>query len=112
MALLIRGRRSALGYRCRLVDESPSESSSGDPGGIDGLVATTETNACDLTLGPRLPSDKYQRFLQGHNLICSMSAVRSCADNAAAKILFGLLKREHSLGSTPLGDLPSCHRSA
>jgi putative transposase len=39
-------------------------------------------------------SDEYQRFLNGHNLICSMSAVGSCADNAAVEGLFGLLKRE------------------
>ncbi|TAJ96029.1 MAG: IS3 family transposase, partial [Gammaproteobacteria bacterium] len=36
----------------------------------------------------------YQRFLRGHNLICSMSAVGSCADNAAAESFFGMLKRE------------------
>ena len=39
-------------------------------------------------------SDEYQRFLKGHNLICSMSAVGSCADNAAAESFFGVLKRE------------------
>jgi hypothetical protein len=32
--------------------------------------------------------------LAGHNLICGMSAVGSCADNAAAEDLFGMLKRE------------------
>ena len=30
----------------------------------------------------------------GHNLICSMSAVGSCTDNAAAESFFGVLKRE------------------
>jgi putative transposase len=44
--------------------------------------------------GCQFTSDEYQRFLQGHNLICSMSAVGSCADNAAAESFFGLLKRE------------------
>lgn len=39
-------------------------------------------------------SDDYQRFLASHNLICSMSAVSSCAENAAAEDFFGLLKRE------------------
>ncbi len=39
-------------------------------------------------------SDEYQRFLQGHGLISSMSAVGSCADNAAAESFFGVLKRE------------------
>ena len=32
--------------------------------------------------GCQFMSDEYQRFLRGHNLICSMSAVGSCADNA------------------------------
>jgi putative transposase len=44
--------------------------------------------------GCQFTSDEYQRFLQGHNLICSMSAVGSCADNAAAESFFGVLKRE------------------
>jgi putative transposase len=44
--------------------------------------------------GTQFTSDEYQRFLKGHNLICSMSAVGSCADNAAAEGFFGLLKRE------------------
>jgi putative transposase len=44
--------------------------------------------------GCQFTSDEYQRFLQGHRLQCSMSAVGSCADNAAAESFFGLLKRE------------------
>ena len=44
--------------------------------------------------GCQFTSDEYQRFLQGHNLICSMSAVGSCADNALAEGFFGMLKRE------------------
>lgn len=44
--------------------------------------------------GCQFTSDEYQRFLKGHNLICSMSAVGSCADNAAAESFFGMLKRE------------------
>ena len=39
-------------------------------------------------------SDEYQRFLTGHNLVSSMSAVGSCADNAACEGFFGMLKRE------------------
>ena len=35
--------------------------------------------------GTQFTSDEYQRFLKGHNLICSMSAVGSSADNAAAE---------------------------
>ncbi len=44
--------------------------------------------------GCQFTSDEYQRFLTGHNLVCSMSAVGSCADNAAAEGFFGILKRE------------------
>ena len=44
--------------------------------------------------GTQFTSDEYQRFLEGHNLICSMSAVGHCGDNAAAEGFFGLLKRE------------------
>jgi len=44
--------------------------------------------------GTQFTSDEYQRFLAGHNLTCSMSAVGSCADNAAAESFFGLLKRD------------------
>jgi putative transposase len=44
--------------------------------------------------GCQFTSDEYQRFLKGHQLLSSMSAVGSCADNAAAEGFFGLLKRE------------------
>ena len=44
--------------------------------------------------GCQFTSYEYQRFLNGHNLVCSMSAVGSCADNAAAEGFFGMLKRE------------------
>jgi len=48
--------------------------------------------------GCQFTSDEYQRFLTGHNLICSMSRVGSCADNAAAEGFFGMLKRERVNG--------------
>jgi putative transposase len=44
--------------------------------------------------GCQFTGDEYQRFLKGHRLQSSMSAVGSCADNAAAEGFFGLLKRE------------------
>lgn len=44
--------------------------------------------------GCQFTSGEYQRFLKDHNLVCSMSAVGSCADNAAVEGFFGLLKRE------------------
>ncbi len=44
--------------------------------------------------GCQFTSDEYQRFLKGHHIRSSMSAVGTCADNAAAESFFGLLKRE------------------
>jgi putative transposase len=44
--------------------------------------------------GCQFTSGEYQRFLKGHNLVPSMSAVGSCADNAAMEGFFGMLKRE------------------
>jgi putative transposase len=44
--------------------------------------------------GTQDTSHGYQRFLKGNNITSSMSAVGSCADNAAAESFFGLLKRE------------------
>ncbi len=52
------------------------------------LVVLHSDRGCQFT------SDEYQRFLKGHNLMCSMSAVGSCADNALAEGFFGMLKRE------------------
>lgn len=53
-----------------------------------GRVILHSDRGCQFT------SDEYQRFLKGHNLVCSMSAVGSCADNALAEGFFGMLKRE------------------
>lgn len=39
-------------------------------------------------------SGTYQKFLGGNALVCSMSAVGHCADNAAREGFFGQLKRE------------------
>ena len=36
----------------------------------------------------------YQKFLGGNALVCSMSAVGHCADNAACEGFFGQIKRE------------------
>jgi putative transposase len=44
--------------------------------------------------GCQFTSDEYQAFLAAHSITCSMSAVGSCADNAAAESFFGVLKRE------------------
>lgn len=45
--------------------------------------------------GSQLSSADYQRFLNRNTLVCSMSAVGHCGDNAAREGFFGLLKREH-----------------
>ena len=44
--------------------------------------------------GTQFTSQEYQRFLIDHSITSSMSAVGSCADNAAAEGFFGMLKRE------------------
>lgn len=44
--------------------------------------------------GCQFTSDEYQQFLAAHPITCSMSAVGSCADNAAAESFLGVLKRE------------------
>ena len=44
--------------------------------------------------GSQFTSNEYQKFLKGHNVTRSMSAVGSCADNASAESFFGQLKRE------------------
>ncbi len=44
--------------------------------------------------GGQFISEGYQRLLKQNLLICSMSAVGHCADNAACEGFFGILKRE------------------
>lgn len=63
------------------------------------LMATWQRQSSEPTIlhsdrGTQYTSFEYQRFLKDHNLVCSMSAVGSCADNAAVEGFFGMLKRE------------------
>jgi putative transposase len=44
--------------------------------------------------GTQFTSEKYQRLLNGHNIVCSMSATGSRVDNAVAEGFFGMLKRD------------------
>lgn len=44
--------------------------------------------------GCQFTSGDYQRFLKHRTLICSMSSVGHCGDNAACEGFFGMLKRE------------------
>lgn len=44
--------------------------------------------------GSQFRSADYQRMLKVNDLICSMSAVGHCGDNAACEGFFGMLKRE------------------
>ncbi len=59
-------------------------------------------------------SGEYQRFLAGHKLICSMSAVGSSADSATMEGLFSLIKREranrrtHQTGAEARPDIFDC----
>ncbi len=43
--------------------------------------------------GSQFRSGDYQRYLAANELVCSMSAVGHCGDNAACEGFFGLLKR-------------------
>ncbi len=44
--------------------------------------------------GSQFRSGDYQRYLAANGLVCSMSAVGHCGDNAACEGFFGMLKRE------------------
>ena len=44
--------------------------------------------------GSPFRSGDYQRYLVANGLVCSMSAVGHCGDNAAGEGFFGMLKRE------------------
>jgi len=44
-----------------------------------------------LESGPSIYLEEYQRFLEAQQVICRMSTVDSCADNAAAESFFGRL---------------------
>lgn len=46
--------------------------------------------------GSQFRSSDYQRFLKQNTLVCSMSAVGHCGDNAACEGFFGMLKRERT----------------
>ena len=46
--------------------------------------------------GSQFRSSDYQRFLNQNTLVCSMSAVGHCGDNAACEGFFGMLKRERT----------------
>lgn len=78
------------------VDESASGPPAGRAGGADGLVAAARSHSVILhsDRGCQFTLEEYQRFLEAHQVIGSMSAVGSCADNAAAESFFGVLKRE------------------
>lgn len=80
----------------RVVDESAAGSPARRPSGTDGALAAARQDPALLhsDRGCQFTSEEYQRFLEAHQVTCSMSAVGSCADNAAAESFFGVLKRE------------------
>jgi hypothetical protein len=65
--------------------ESAAGPSPRRPGGVDGGVTATRPHT-----GCKFTSEEYQQFLAAHGT-CSMSAVGSCADNAAAESFFGVI---------------------
>ena len=50
--------------------------------------------------GSQFRSGDYQDYLAANGLLCSMSAVGHCGDNAACEGFFGLLKRERIYRTT------------
>jgi putative transposase len=50
--------------------------------------------------GSQFRSCDYQKYLLANALVCSMSAVGHCGDNAACEGFFGLLKRERIYRTT------------
>ena len=50
--------------------------------------------------GSQFRSGDYQNYLKANGLVCSMSAVGHCGDNAACEGFFGLLKRERVYRTT------------
>lgn len=50
--------------------------------------------------GSQFRSGEYQNYLKDNGLVCSMSAVGHCGDNAACEGFFGLLKRERVYRTT------------
>ena len=92
----MRGVRPVHGHHRGLVDEPASDPRPGVAGGADGARQRKERSPVILhsDRGCQFTSGEYQWFLKGHNLICSMSAVDSCADNASMEGFFGMLKQE------------------
>ena len=53
----------------------------------EGLLAHSDR-------GSQYASDHYQRLLSRHGIVCSMSEVAQCWDNAPAESFFATLKKE------------------
>jgi hypothetical protein len=71
-------------------------SSDGDPCSRDDYLALRGGWSVILRSdrGTQFRSVDYQKYLKRNTLICSMSAVVHCGDNAAYEGLFGALRRE------------------
>ena len=88
--------RFVFGHRRRVVDERATRT----PGGLTScaMALWQRPDRTPVILrsehGCQFSSEEYQQFLEGHNVVCSMSAVGSCVGNAAAESFFGVLKRE------------------
>ena len=61
---------------------------------LAGIVCIGLCTRPRRTICVQIASDTYQKFLGGHALVCSMSAVGHCGDNAACEGFFGIIKRE------------------
>ena len=70
-----------------LVDASPTGSADGDSSSGDGGLAAPGNAPIILhsDRGSQFRSGDYQRYLRANGLVCSMSAVGHCGDNAACE---------------------------
>lgn len=57
-------------------------------------------------LGSQFRSGDYQDYLAANGLLCSMSALGHCGDNAACEGFFGLIKRERIYCTTYQHSMP------
>ena len=96
LAVSLRDGGSVFGAGGWLVHEPASGPTVGDARGADGGVASARSHPSlrYFDRGCQFISEEYRRFLEAYQLTCSMSAVGSCADHAAAESFFGVLKRE------------------
>ena len=80
-----------------MVDAADHDSSAGDGRIADGGLSTWTTAFSIAPLRPgfaQYTSEDFQRLLEAHGIVCSMSRRGNCWDNAAVESFFSTLKTE------------------